>query len=722
MKRAIILSVFVASLVGAVVYATQGMQDDLDGLNTYSITGLKQVAAGTETPDPNATATLSQLGGVPPKLTLLNDLGLPVVAQQVGMRYSLTTDGTPTGPNNLIFDLPVGGFVGKQAIFSLNGSPVSFLGAYTVDGALQSDVMGLHLQPAPVAGTGYTWFGATNDSGLTGVMAMSGTAVTKNPFSAINDALWLWNPNGPICLGTNGSASVASTCGVELDGSDDLTVVSLATAGVSQCVQADTNGKLSITGSPCGAGGAGGGSGTVTSVTGTPPIFITASPTVNPNVTIQGSILSGSTSTTGQDLGAIATSMLACSTSAGVCTVDGVTVGGGLNFNVGTATETLASFTCGAGTFVNSSSTSGLACSTPSYPVTSVTGTNGVTCSPTTGAASCTIANFTCSAGQAVTAAASGSGLSCSTFVGAVTTTAPIAVSGTTTRNVSLVTDSTLSVVIGNLGVDGINDGSGAPWLSSGTWTNGKALGTVSGGIQAVSFQAPIAGNTCGSNTFATSISTAGALTCTQPAFSNLSGSLACGQLPALGGDVSSAGGTCSVGVIALEETSGPARLAINAIPDLGSPFAGVLNRPGGTGTVVGSDSRSLLVADKLNYYVTYTLGISGATLATSSTTTLGTGGSSIEYGTNRVVKNATLCINLITNGIVSGSPTFAVTRNGTNIGGGLAIAYVPGVPTGLTCTSQVATGSTSAADTYGLLQATSSTGTITLTATVILN
>ena len=291
----------------------------------------------------------------------------------------------------------------------------------------------------------------------------------------------------------------------------------------------------------------------------------------------------------------------------------------------------------------------------------------------------------TAAAGKAFTALSDGGAFTETSFVGAVTTTAPIAVSGTTTRNISLVTDSTLSVVIGNLGVDGINDGSGAPWLSSGTWTNGKALGTVAGGIQAVSFQAPIAGNTCSSNTFATSISTAGALTCTQPAFSNLSGSLACGQLPALGGDLTSAGGTCSVGVIALEETSGPARLAINAIPDLGSPFAAVLNRPGGTGTVVGSDSRSLLVADKLNYYVTYTLGISGATLATSSTTTLGTGGSSIEYGTNRVVKNATLCINLITNGIVSGSPTYGVvTRNGNreHRRRSSAIAYVPGVPT----------------------------------------
>jgi hypothetical protein len=107
-----------------------------------------------------------------------------------------------------------------------------------------------------------------------------------------------------------------------------------------------------------------GGGGTVTSVTASAPIFSSGGTT--PNITEQGALVSGSTSTTAQDLGSISTSMLSCSTSGGICTVDGVTVSGGLNFNTSTATETLANLTCGSNTFVSSASTSsGLVCTQP---------------------------------------------------------------------------------------------------------------------------------------------------------------------------------------------------------------------------------------------------------------------------------------------------------------------------------------------------------------------
>jgi hypothetical protein len=46
---------------------------------------------------------------------------------------------------------------------------------------------------------------------------------------------------------------------------------------------------------------------------------------------------------------------------------------------------------------------------------------------------------------------------------------------------------------------------------------------------------------TCGANTFATSGAASGVTTCTQPTFSNVSGSLACGQLPSFTGDVANA-------------------------------------------------------------------------------------------------------------------------------------------------------------------------------------
>lgn len=109
--------------------------------------------------------------------------------------------------------------------------------------------------------------------------------------------------------------------------------------------------------------------GTVTSVTASPPLFSSGGTT--PNLTEQGAIVSGSTSTTAQDLGLISTSILACSTAAGVCTVDGVTVGGGLAFNTGTATETLANTSlCGNLQAVQGSTTGGLTCDPITGPAT----------------------------------------------------------------------------------------------------------------------------------------------------------------------------------------------------------------------------------------------------------------------------------------------------------------------------------------------------------------
>jgi len=64
-----------------------------------------------------------------------------------------------------------------------------------------------------------------------------------------------------------------------------------------------------------------GSGGTVTNVTGTAPIVITGSPTTTPNVTIQGAIVSGSTSTAAQNLGALTTGLLKGTVSAGVSTI-----------------------------------------------------------------------------------------------------------------------------------------------------------------------------------------------------------------------------------------------------------------------------------------------------------------------------------------------------------------------------------------------------------------
>lgn len=202
--------------------------------------------------------------------------------------------------------------------------------------------------------------------------------------------------------------------------------------------------------------------------------------------------------------------------------------------------------------------------------------------------------------------------------------------------------------------------------------------------------------------------------------FTGLTGSLTCSQTPAFTGDSTKVAGSCATVNVALTETSGPQSLTVGAWPDL-APNAAVGIRPAGTTTIVGLDSTQLIVSDKLVYYESLTLGVSGGWIATSDSVTV-LNGTAIEYPISHEALHSKMCVNLITNGIVSGSPTFAVTRNGTSIGGGLAIAIGSGTPTGVQCTSSVATGSTSASDTYGVAEANSATGTVKLTLYVVLN
>jgi hypothetical protein len=68
-----------------------------------------------------------------------------------------------------------------------------------------------------------------------------------------------------------------------------------------------------------------GGGGSVSVVTGTPPIVITSTPTSTPNVTIQGAFVSGSTTTTAQNLGALSTGLLKGTVSGGVSTISTAT-------------------------------------------------------------------------------------------------------------------------------------------------------------------------------------------------------------------------------------------------------------------------------------------------------------------------------------------------------------------------------------------------------------
>jgi hypothetical protein len=73
---------------------------------------------------------------------------------------------------------------------------------------------------------------------------------------------------------------------------------------------------------------------------------------------------------------------------------------------------------------------------------------------------------------------------------------------------------------------------------SDATLTNEQALSSLSTGLVSVTTGTGVlsnyAGATCGANQFATQVSAAGALTCGQPAFSDLSGTATTAQLPTI--------------------------------------------------------------------------------------------------------------------------------------------------------------------------------------------
>ncbi len=75
------------------------------------------------------------------------------------------------------------------------------------------------------------------------------------------------------------------------------------------------------------AGGSSGGVGTVTGVSATAPLFITGGASPTPNVTIQGSITSGSTSTAPQNIGLLTTGLLKGTVAAGVNTLSTAAAG-----------------------------------------------------------------------------------------------------------------------------------------------------------------------------------------------------------------------------------------------------------------------------------------------------------------------------------------------------------------------------------------------------------
>ena len=113
-----------------------------------------------------------------------------------------------------------------------------------------------------------------------------------------------------IVLNASGTVTFGSLVGGGIVNADSSGILGLVTIGSGLTY---SGGILSASG--------GGGGGTVTSVGGTAPIFITSSPTTTPNVTIQGAIVSGSTSTSAQDLGGLGQGVLQQAVTTGVATI-----------------------------------------------------------------------------------------------------------------------------------------------------------------------------------------------------------------------------------------------------------------------------------------------------------------------------------------------------------------------------------------------------------------
>lgn len=314
-------------------------------------------------------------------------------------------------------------------------------------------------------------------------------------------------------------------------------------------------------------------------VTGTAPIFITGSPTT-PNVTIQGSIVSGSTSTSAQNIGALSSGVLEATVSAGVATIVSfsstgtrIPYGSGSNGQLTDSTELTFNDATGMAlisdaiaaqvgietknTQVSSVAYEGLRMTNDAghqayvYQTSSTynadpSGTNAMSLWCSAGPinlfpAGTQSAIFTDSAGMKLHAIAAPS--------------TPAAGWGT------VYVDSTSR----NIAVK--NDG-----------------GTVNHGAQTF---------TCGANQFHTALNDAGASSCNQPDFTNLSGSANCAQMPALTGGVTSSAGSCAT--VIHDIASGAIQDGYLEAIEIAAPTA----PPGGEARVyVDSTSKNIVCKD----------------------------------------------------------------------------------------------------------------------------
>ncbi len=198
-----------------------------------------------------------------------------------------------------------------------------------------------------------------------------------------------------------------------------------------------------------------------------------------------------------------------------------------------------------------------------------------------------------------------------------------------------------------------------------------------------------------------------GNASCTQPAFTDVSGSVACGQLPAFTGDVTKASGSCATvdtnkGKIYVDATDAAAHSPDYLYPKLTSFTNTISFSPIGTGDGQLTVDVVPLPTTIMTYFMNIPLTVlSTGWIATNDPTNFYT--AQIEYSASFVVAHVELTANLITNGIPVGpAVTIGVTRNGSNIIGAV-VNFNNASSTGVQTNGPIATGSASAADTYGI-------------------
>jgi hypothetical protein len=238
---------------------------------------------------------------------------------------------------------------------------------------------------------------------------------------------------------------------------------------------------------------------------------------------------------------------------------------------------------------------------------------------------------------------------------------------------------------------------------------------------------------TCSAHQFKTALADTGVSTCAQPAFSDLSGSATCAQLPALTGDVTTSAGSCATTLANIpNDTPAGGDILFTAIAAPATPAAGkgrlyedstskniaIKNASGvvnhGAQTLAASgaivtqglaDDGSWSTLDlSQNYpkltFISYFSGMPAATLFTSGWAPPGASSSLSTISVESPVPFAAAAIrvmaNITVNTISAGSTTIHMTRNGANpsaggsitIGAGTNGAFDSGYQAGITSAS----------------------------------